>query len=187
MGLPKGRAPGKEELLAARGRSIPDVIAPGLRILFCGINPSLYSGATGHHFARPGNRFWKALHGSGLTPVLLAPHQDRLLPDYGLGVVNLVNRATASASEISGEELREGGAELARKVERYRPALLAVLGIGAYRDAFGRPAARPGLQPERIGTTPIWVLPNPSGLNASYQLGDLVRLFAELREAAPAR
>lgn len=177
--------PTAEEVRAAVGRRVPDIVRPGLRILFCGINPGLYSGATGHHFARPGNRFWPALHAAGFTRRLLAPWEEAELLPLGLGITNLVARATASAAELERAELVAGRRRLEQKVRRYRPAWLAVLGIGAYRVAFGRPGARPGRQPETLGTTGIWVLSNPSGLNANHQLADLARAFAQLRRAAP--
>jgi double-stranded uracil-DNA glycosylase len=170
----------KDELEAARGRTIPAVLAPDLDVVFVGINPGLWSGATGHHFAGPGNRFWKALHGSGFTDRVLSPAEDVDLPTYGLGVTNLVPRATARADELAPAELREGAAALIAKVERVRPRALAVLGIGAYRSAFDHGATL-GRQAHPIGDAEVWALPNPSGLNAHYQLDALVRLFAELR------
>jgi TDG/mug DNA glycosylase family protein len=173
--------PSREELLLASGRTIRDVVAPGLDVLFCGINPGLWSGATGHHFARPGNRFWPALHLSGFTPRLLAPHEKHELLALGLGITNVVRRTTAAADELTPPELVAGGRRLTSLVRRHRPRVLAMLGIGAYRTAFARPRARLGLQPETIGATRLWVLPNPSGLNANYQLRDLARLFDELR------
>lgn len=175
--------PTRAELAAARGRTIPDVIAPGLRVLFCGINPSLYSGATGHHFARPGNRFWPALHRSGLTPRQLHPSEQDQLLAHGLGVTNLAARTTARADELDAGELREGAERLADLAERYRPRAVAVVGISAYRVAFDRPGAAIGEQPQRIGGALLWVLPNPSGLNAHYQLPALVTEFRKLREA----
>jgi TDG/mug DNA glycosylase family protein len=175
------RRPTKSELKAAAGRTVPDVIAPGLDIMFCGINPGLYSGATGHHFARPGNRFWPTLHGAGFTDRRLDPSEEHLLLDAGCGITNLVPRATATAAELTKAELADAREELERKIQRYAPRWLAVLGIGAYRTAFGRPGARIGEQPERMRSTGLWVLPNPSGLNANYQLPDLIRLFSELR------
>ncbi|HZD54072.1 MAG TPA: G/U mismatch-specific DNA glycosylase [Woeseiaceae bacterium] len=171
---------------AAAGQTVPDVIARGLEVLFCGINPSLYSGATGHHFARPGNRFWPALHGAGFTDHLLDPSDEHLLLDARCGITNLVARATASAAELDDAELFRGRRELQRKVRRYAPHWLAVLGIGAYRTAFSRRGASIGAQSERLGSTGLWVLPNPSGLNANYQLPDLIRLFGELRTAVSA-
>jgi len=177
------RRPTREELSAAVGRKVPDVIAPDLDVLFCGINPGLYSGATGHHFARPGNRFWPALHGAGFTDRLLHPSEEGLLPEAGCGITNLVSRTTAAAAELSEEELVRGRRELTRKLRRYRPRWLAVLGIGAYRTAFGQRRAAIGRQPDVLGETRVWVLPNPSGLNASYQLPELIRLFGELRAA----
>ncbi|MBA3765740.1 MAG: G/U mismatch-specific DNA glycosylase [Acidobacteria bacterium] len=175
--------PSKEEILAAKGKSVPDVIAPGLRVLFCGINPGLYSGATGYHFARPGNRFWPALYAAGFTDRLLSPFEEHELLTKKYGVTNVVERATATAAELSDEEIIEGGRRLQAKVRHIRPRFLAVLGVGAYRTAFGRPKAGLGLQPETIGETALWVLPNPSGLNAHYQPKDLARLFSELRLA----
>jgi TDG/mug DNA glycosylase family protein len=175
------RRPTKSELQAAAGRTVPDVIAPGLDVLFCGINPGLYSGATGHHFARPGNRFWPALHGAGFTDRLLDPSDEHRLLDFGCGITNLVPRTTAAAAELDNSELVRGRRNLERKVKRHAPRWLAVLGIGAYRTAFGQRAAHIGEQPERLGSTGLWVLPNPSGLNANYQIPDLIRLFGELR------
>jgi double-stranded uracil-DNA glycosylase len=175
------RRPTKDELQAATGRTVPDVIARDLDVLFCGINPGLYSGATGHHFARPGNRFWPALHGAGFTTRLLDPSEEHLLPEAGCGITNLVPRTTATAAELANAELADARHALERKVQRYEPRWLAVLGIGAYRTAFNRRDAHIGRQPERLGSTGVWVLPNPSGLNAHYQLPDLIRLFAELR------
>jgi TDG/mug DNA glycosylase family protein len=178
------RPPTRAELEAAAGRRIPDVIVSGLRVLFCGINPGLYSGATGHHFARPGNRFWPVLHLAGFTDRQLAPAEERELLTRGLGITNVVNRTTASAAELSDEEMKRGARTLRAKVRRHAPAFLAVLGLGAYRVGFGRPGAVVGPQDEAIGATRIWVLPNPSGLNAHYRLADLVDLFAELRVEA---
>ncbi|PYC77985.1 G/U mismatch-specific DNA glycosylase [Streptomyces tateyamensis] len=175
--------PTPEQLAAAQDTTIPDVLAPDLRVLFCGINPGLYSGATGHHFARPGNRFWPALHRSGFTERQLRPEEQDQLPALGLGITNVVARTSAKAEELSREELREGGAVLAAKVARLRPRALAVLGIGAYRTAFGQPRAVVGRQPEGLGGTEVWVLPNPSGLNAHYTLDALAAEFRALREA----
>ncbi|MDQ3954145.1 MAG: G/U mismatch-specific DNA glycosylase [Actinomycetota bacterium] len=176
--------PTKRDLEAARDKRVNDVIAPGLQVLFCGINPGLYSGAVGHHFARPGNRFWPALHASGFTPELLGPFRERELLSFGLGITNLVNRTTARADELTDDELRSGGARLRRKVRRNRPTFVAVLGLSAYRIAFGRPGGGVGLQEEAMGDTRVWLLPNPSGLNAHYQLPDLAAAFAALRRAA---
>jgi TDG/mug DNA glycosylase family protein len=163
---------------------VPDVIGPGLRVLFCGINPGLYSAAAGHHFARPGNRFWPALHAAGFTDRLLSPYEDGLLPRYGCGISNIVDRASAAADDLSADELIAGARQLERKVRRYRPRVVAFLGITAYRTAFGRKAARLGRQTENLGGAAVWVLPNPSGLNSHYRLPDFARLFAELRLAA---
>jgi TDG/mug DNA glycosylase family protein len=178
------RKPTRDELLASAGKTVPDVIARDLKVLFCGINPGLYSAATGYHFARPGNRFWRALHAGGYTERLLAPHEEHELLKDGYGITNVVTRATAAAAELSPAEYVAGGRVLAEKVGRYRPRYLAVLGIGAYRVAFDRPNAALGLQDEKIGDSSVWVLPNPSGLNAHYQPADLARLFRELRVAA---
>jgi TDG/mug DNA glycosylase family protein len=178
--------PTKAELLAAEGKTVPSVIAPNLRVLFCGINPGLYTAAVGHHFARPGNRFWPALHASGFTDRLLSPFEERELLARGYGITNVVSRATATAAELAAGEYVAGGRKLAATVRRYRPAFLAVLGVGAYRTAFARPKAALGLQPESIGDTSVWVLPNPSGLNAHYQPKDLARMFQELRLAVEA-
>ena len=163
---------------------MPDVAAEGLRVLFCGINPGLMSAATGHHFARPGNRFWPALHASGFTPRLLRPDEEHELPSYGLGITNVVERATARADELGDEEYRTGGEALRAKVGRLRPAWLAVLGIGAYRTAFADRAAQVGPQEAAVGTTRVWVLPSPSGLNAHWTPAALAGEFARLREAA---
>jgi double-stranded uracil-DNA glycosylase len=176
--------PSKLELAAAAGRAVPDLIAPGLAVLFCGINPGLYSGVTGHHFARPGNRFWPALAAAGLTDELVHPWEEHRLLGYELGITNLVRRATATAAELETDELRRGRVALARKVRRYRPRIVAVLGIGAYRAAFARPGAGVGRQHERLASAVLWVLPNPSGLNAHHQLGDLARAFRALRTFA---
>jgi TDG/mug DNA glycosylase family protein len=178
------RLPTRAELEAARGLTIPDVVAPNLRVLFVGINPGLVSGATGHHFARPGNRFWPALHGAGFTPRVLRPDEDGTLPDYGLGVTNLVPRTTAGASELSDAELRAGADRLLRIVDRYAPRFVAFVGVSAYRVAFERPTAAIGPQPDPIAGSRAWVLPNPSGLNAHWQLPDLIQLFRDLRVAA---
>ena len=169
--------------MGRRGK-VPDVIAPRLRVLFCGINPGLYSAATGQHFARPGNRFWKALHGAGFTERLLHPGEQRTLLQYGCGITNLVARETASADEIARDELRSGARILERKARTFGPRWIAVLGVTAYRAAFEEPRARVGPQERRIGGARVWLLPNPSGLNAHYQLPDLVRSFRELAGAA---
>jgi TDG/mug DNA glycosylase family protein len=178
------RRPTADEIRRACDKTVADVIAPGLSVLFCGINPGLYTAAVGHHFARPGNRFWPAIHAAGFTPHLFAPHQERGLLALGYGITNVVGRATATADQLAAAELAAGGAKLSAKVRRYHPRFLAVLGIGAYRSAFHRPRAALGLQDETLGATRIWVLPNPSGLNAHYRPAELVRLFRALRLAA---
>jgi len=178
------RKPTREEILASEGKTVPDIIAHGLKVLFCGINPGLYSGAVGHHFARPGNRFWPALHAAGFTDRQLSPFEERELLKLGYGITNFVERATASADELSPQEVIEGGRRLEVKVKRCRPKYVAVLGIGAYRTAFKRPKAVAGKQNEMIGDSIIWVLPNPSGLNAHYNLKELARVFGQLRKSA---
>lgn len=180
------RGPTRAELVAAADRTVPDVIAPNLRILLCGINPGLYTAWAGHHFARPGNRFWPGLHAGGLTPRPFAPSEERALLPLGYGITNLVTRATATAAELSAEELRAGGRRLGRVAKRYKPRCVAVLGVTSYRLAFDRPEARLGPQDERWGATRVWVLPNPSGLNAHYQLRDLGRLLRQLVRAVGA-
>ncbi len=183
MGSGSSARPSPADLAAAQDRTIPDLIGPGLRVLFCGINPGLWSGATGHHFARPGNRFWPALHRSGFTPRVMQPGEQQELLDLGLGITNVAARTTAKAEQLTADELRAGGRALVERVEQYQPRMLAVLGIGAYRTAFGRPRTTVGPQPERIGETELWVLPNPSGLNAHYTLDALAAEFRTLREA----
>jgi double-stranded uracil-DNA glycosylase len=176
--------PSRAELEEARSRVIPDVAAPGLRVLFSGINPGLYSAWTGHHFARPGNRFWPALHASGFTPRLLGPDEQGELVSLGLGVTNVVARATARADELTKEEIADGGEVLRAKTRRLAPRWLAVLGVTAYRVAFGDPAAKVGPQDLTLGETGVWVLPNPSGLNAHYSAAALAEAFNLLRETA---
>ena len=177
------RKPTKAEIEAAEGKSIPDVIAPGLKVLFCGYNPGLYSGAVGHHFARPGNRFWPTLYAAGLTERVLAPDEEAEFLNHGFGLTNFVTRATARADALSKAELIEGRHQLEAKVRRYRPQTVAVLGIGAFRTAFGRQTVSLGRQPERFGEAILWVLPNPSGLNAHYPPKMLAELFQQLRMA----
>ncbi|MFF3942376.1 G/U mismatch-specific DNA glycosylase [Streptomyces phaeofaciens] len=172
------------ELEAARDRLVPDVVAGGLRVLFCGINPGLMTAATGHHFARPGNRFWPVLHLSGFTPRLLKPAEQGELLSYGLGITNVVARATARADELSAEEYREGGLLLAEKVRGLRPHWLAVVGVTAYRAAFDERKAGVGPQERVVGDTRVWVLPNPSGLNAHWTAETMAREYARLRVAA---
>jgi double-stranded uracil-DNA glycosylase len=182
-----GRAgPTRAELLAAAGRTVPDVVAPDLRVLFSGINPGLYSAWAGHHFARPGNRFWPTLHTARFTPRLLAPSEERALLELGYGITNIVTRATATAAELSPNELAAGAGHLRDLVLHHRPHSVAILGVSAYRAAFGDPNAGMGRQPARWGETIVWVLPNPSGLNAHYQAASLARLFRTLRRVVEA-
>jgi TDG/mug DNA glycosylase family protein len=178
------RRPSRAELEAARDRTLPDVAGPSLRVLFSGINPGLYSAATGYHFARPGNRFWPALHRSGFTPRQLDPsEQDRLL-ELGLGITNIAARATARADELDPAELRAGGRLLRAKVEALAPQWLAIAGVGAFAAAFGKKRVIVGPQDLVLGTTRVWVLPNPSGLNAHYTPPALAAEFARLRDTA---
>jgi len=181
--MPPPLRPTAADLRAAVGKSIPDVIAPGLDILFCGINPGLYSAATGCHFARPGNRFWPALYSAGFTPRRLQPWEKTELLASGIGVTNLVRRATVAADELTRDELRAGARRLARKVARFRPRVVAIVGIGAYRTSYDRPRAMLGRQPETIGGAMVWVLPNTSGLNANHRPADFTRAFRELKAA----
>src|SRR5437660_12526146 len=176
--------PTKQQLIEAAGKTVPDVIGLNLRVLFCGINPGLYTAAVGHHFARPGNRFWPALHKSGFTKRLLSPFDERELLKNSLGITNVVSHATASASELTKEDFVRGGRILRRKVRRYQPRIVAILGIEAYRKAFGCVDVEVGEQKKTIGGARLWVLPNPSGLNANYQLKDFTRMFRKLRQAA---
>src|SRR3954462_2208307 len=179
--------PTKAQLQAAQGKTLPDVIAPNLKVLFCGINPGLYTAAIGHHFGRPGNRFWPALHGGGFTPRLFSPFESSLLLDLNLGITNVVERATARADELTANELRAGGKRLEVKVKRWRPTVVAFVGIGPYRIISGNKDARVGLQTESFGGSHAWVLPNPSGLNAHYQPAALAQLFGDLRVWAVAQ
>ncbi len=179
----KQHRPSAEDLRAAANRTIRDLVAPGLDVLFCGINPGLYSGATGFHFARPGNRFWPALLASGFTPRQFHPSEGQALLALRYGITNLVARTTATAAELSLEELRAGRRRLERTVRRYRPRVTAIVGVTAYRAAFDRPEAQLGRQPERVIDSVLWVLPNTSGLNAHHQARDFARAFSELHAA----
>jgi TDG/mug DNA glycosylase family protein len=180
------RRPTGEQLAAADGTTIPDVLGPDLRVLFCGINPGLWSAVIGRHFADPGNRFWPALYASGFTPTLLGPYEQEELPALGLGLTNVVARASRGEATLTTGERREGGRILAAKVAEYRPRWVAVLGIGTYRKAFDRKQAVVGPQPEPLGGSRVWVLPNPSGLNAHWTAATLAEEFARLRTAAGA-
>ncbi len=176
----KNFKPSKEDLRDALNRTTQDLIDHNLKILFCGINPGLWSAATGFHFARPGNRFWKVLHLAGFTDRILHPSEEHELLERGYGITSFVKRTTARADQLRAEEFIEGGRLLVKKLEKYRPRTLAVLGITAFRAAFRQPKARLGLQDEKIAGVPVWVLPNPSGLNAHYQVNDLAKLFREV-------
>jgi G:T/U mismatch-specific DNA glycosylase len=180
--VPKPWKPTKKQLREAINKTVRDVIAPDLHILFCGINPGLYTAAVGHHFARPGNRFWPTLYAAGFTERLLTPFDERELLKSGYGITNVVRRTTASADLLNKEEIQEGGKRLIVKALRYRPRVVAILGISAYRVAFNQPKAVIGKQEQMMGPASVWVLPNPSGLNANYQAADLTRLFRELKE-----
>ena len=175
--------PTKSELAAAVSKTVPDVLAEGLKLVFCGINPGLYSAATGHHFAHPGNRFWPALHAGGFTPRLFSAFEEEGLLEFGCGLTNMVGRTTATAGELSRQELREGAKRLERKVRRFKPAWIAILGLTSYRTAFEEPAAVVGRQKREIGGARVWVLPNPSGLNAHFRPKDLAKIFSELHAA----
>jgi TDG/mug DNA glycosylase family protein len=180
----RGGAPIADAVAPPSRKPVPDVVGPGLSVLFAGINPSLRSAEVGHHFARPGNRFWPAIHLAGFTPRRLRPDEDAELPRFGVGVTNLADRPTRAATELTDDELRTGAVALDELVRRWSPRLVAVLGIAAWRTAFGRPRAGLGLQDETLGARPVWVLPNPSGLNAHHQLPDLARLYGEARDYA---
>lgn len=184
MASSKPFKPTRQQLTEAAGKTVRDVIAANLRVLFCGINPGLYTAAVGHHFARPGNRFWPALHQSGFTRTLMSPFDEREMLRIGVGITNVVPHATASATELTRDDFVKGGRQLRAKIRRYRPRIVAVLGVGAYRHAFDNPKATIGEQDELIDDAHVWVLPNPSGLNANYQLPQIVELFKQLREAA---
>jgi TDG/mug DNA glycosylase family protein len=179
--LPTPWKPTKEQLLAAHDKLVPDLIAKNLIVLFAGINPGLYTAAIGRHFGRPGNRFWPALFAGGFTPHLFSPFESDLLLELGYGITNVVARATARADELSDDELRAGGKHLATKVKRYRPTVVAFVGIGPYRIVSGVKDASVGLQKDLFAGSHAWVLPNPSGLNAHYQPAALAELFGELR------
>ena len=176
--------PTRADLAAAATLTIPDVAGPGLRVLFCGINPGLYSAATGHHFARPGNRFWPALHQSGFTERQLQPAEQWLLPGLGLGITNVVARASARADELTADELRAGGAQLVARTAGLQPGWLAILGVTAYRTAFGQPRAAVGPQAGELGGARVWILPNPSGLNAHWSAAALAAEFGRLRSVS---
>lgn len=176
--------PTKAELEAARTKTVPDLLADDLDVVFVGINPGLYTAATGNHFARPGNRFWPALHLSGFTPIQYSPYEEQRLLELGIGITNLVARTTATAAELTEEELPAGAEKLVAKIERYRPKVIAFLGVEAYRRGFGAPGTKVGPQRKRLAGAKLWVLPNPSGLNAHYQLPDFVSLFTRVRRAA---
>ena len=176
--------PTKLDLENALDRTTEDLLDYDLKVLFCGINPGLYSAATGFHFARPGNRFWKVLHLAGFTDRQLDPSEEHELLGLGYGVTSLVSRTTSRADELTQEEYIRGGQILIRKIKKFHPRIVAVLGIGAFRTAFAQPTAKIGVQPEKINDTKIWLLPNPSGLNANYQVESFVELFTELKEAA---
>jgi double-stranded uracil-DNA glycosylase len=175
--------PSPQALAAARGRTIPDVLGPNLRLVFCGINPGVWSGATGHHFAHPSNRFWKVLVASGFTPERFTPDRDSELPSLGIGITNLVTRTTASAAELRPEELRDGAERLGKELTTRRIGSVAFLGVSAYRTAFKRPRAAVGAQNDTLGEARIWLLPNPSGLQAAYSFAEMAELFSELRMA----
>ena len=175
--------PTRAELLAAYGKTIPDLVGPGLRVLLVGINPSLWSGWAGRHFARPANRLWRTLYEAGFTDHVLHPSETDALVAAGIGVTNFVARATARADELDADEIKAGVAKLQRLARKHRPQVVAFLGLSAYRIAFGEPRAVVGEQERRLGGATVWLLPNPSGINAHYQQPDLTKAYAELRKA----
>jgi len=177
--------PTRQQIEGAQNSGIEDVLGKGIKLLLCGINPGLYTAAIGKHFGRPGNRFWPTLFHAGFTPRLFSPFEQHLLLELGIGITNFVNRATARADEVTDEELAEGGNILRKKVLKYKPHTVAVLGLTSFRDAFKQPKAKLGLQEMKIGTSHVWVLPNPSGLNAHFQIPQLAELFAQLKAFLP--
>jgi len=179
--------PSKEQLVAAVGRRVPDLVTPRCRVLFCGINPGLYTAAIGYHFGRPGNRFWPSLFRGGFTPRQLQPNESLLLLELGYGIINMVDRPTVAADELAPDELRAGAKKLARKLRRWQPAWLAVLGVTSFRVAFERPKAVLGEQPEPIAGTRVWVLPNPSGASAWKKRPDGERRAATPEDATVSR
>jgi TDG/mug DNA glycosylase family protein len=174
--------PTKEQLAAAVNQTVPDLIVPDLKVLFTGINPGLYSAATHRHFARPGNRFWPALRDGGFTDRLISPFESHKLLEYGYGITNICRRATNAADELTKDELLRGAKTLVKKVKKYRPKIVAILGVGSYRTAFNRATAQVGRQEEKIGDSIVWVLPNPSGLNAHFIPSKLQTIFRQLKE-----
>ena len=176
--------PTKEQLAAAIHLTVPDLLAPNLKVLFVGINPGLYSAATNRHFARPGNRFWPALRDGGFTEGLMSPFDSHLILKRGYGITNICERATNAADELNKNELLCGAKSLLRKVKKYKPKIVAILGVGSYRTAFNKPHAKVGRQEEMIGDSILWVLPNPSGLNAHFIPSKLSKIFRELKREA---
>ncbi|WP_270255055.1 mismatch-specific DNA-glycosylase [Kocuria marina] len=180
----------RAELDSYRDRTVPDLLPQPLRLLFVGINPGLWTAATGAHFARPGNRFYPALHRAGITPTLInaadgyVPEELAQLTDRGIGISNVCPRATARADELTAEEFHEGAQRLDRLVRAKHPAVVAVLGITAYRAAFDRPKAVTGRQESPWPGTDLFVAPNPSGLNAHSSLDDLARIYGDIARAA---
>jgi double-stranded uracil-DNA glycosylase len=178
--------PTKDEIRAAAGRTVPDVIAPGLRVLFCGINPGLYSGVTGHHFARPGNRFWPALHAAGFTPRLLEPQEQFELLDYGIGVTNAAERTTPGSGDLRKGDFAGAAERLAAIAWELKPAWIGFVGKEAYRGTFGdRPQL--GEQERRLGGTRLFVLPSTSPANAAVPWDERARWFGELAQQARSR
>jgi len=178
--------PSREQQLKSIRKRVPDLIAPNLDVLFCGINPGLYSAAVGHHFAGPGNLFWSTILASGLTSRLLSAFDEAELLALGYGITNMVARTSASAEDVAKDELRRGAKALRRKVLKFKPRFLAVCGLVAYRVGFERNKAVVGLQEEKIGDTAIWLLPNPSGLNAFHQPAVMNQMFTDFRIALEA-
>lgn len=180
----------RTQLEGFRDASIPDLVGPGLRLLVCGINPGLWAAATGTHFARPGNRFYPALAAAGILPAFPRIGEGMDAEDRaaviarGIGLTSLVHRATARADELTADEQRRGAELLAANVQRWRPTVVAIVGVTAYRIAFGRPKAMVGRQPEMLAAAELWVVPNPSGLNAHDTVESLAAAYAEPARAA---
>lgn len=173
--------PSPAELQAAYGAVIPDLVGPGLRVLLVGINPSLWSGAVGLHFANPSNRLWPVLYASGWTPERLDPSETDHVLAAGIGITNLVARSTARADELSADELVAGMPLVEALARRWKPQWVAFLGLTTYRLATGDKRAGVGALERAVGGRPAWLLPNPSGLNASWQLPRLTAAYADLR------
>jgi TDG/mug DNA glycosylase family protein len=180
LNRPSKRKAGPDPTVA----SLPDYIESDVQVLFVGINPGLRSAAVGHHFAGYSNRFWKVLYRSGLVPQPLTYSDDRRLPSWGLGLTNMVARPSSGIHELTSKDYDAGHAILLSKIEQYRPRVVAILGLTLYSVLFPkrrRETVRPGLQPERLAQTAVFLLPNPSGRNAHYSLEAMVRIYGALK------